>query len=713
MLIGGVDLTIKERIVDFMRESAYNPMLEEELAEALTIAKKDQKKFSGILEEMITEGLVIKTRKKRYGVPERMGLIVGRLQGNAKGFGFVISDYEDVEDVFIAANLMNGAMHNDRVIARVNTLNTNSKRAEGEIIRILERANLEVVGTYEESRNFGFVVPDDPRINADIYISKGESKKVKDGHKVVCEITRWPEARRNPEGRIVEILGYKDDGETNILAIIRKHKLDLEFPEVVIRETEAIPEEIAEEEIGRRVDLRGLTMVTIDGADAKDLDDAVSVEKLENGNYRLGVHIADVSHYVKDGTELDKEAIKRGTSVYLVDRVIPMLPQKLSNGVCSLNPKINRLSLTCMMEIDNQGRVIEHEVMESIININERMIYEHVSDILEKDDQELKEKYKELVDNFKLMEELSIILRKKRETRGAIDFDFPEAKVILDDNGKPVEIKKYERRIANRMIEEFMLVCNETVAEHFYWLNVPFVYRVHEDPSIEKMEDFNKFIHNFGYHLKSINSEVHPKALQELLKKIAGTKEEVVINTLMLRSLRKARYAPSNTGHFGLAAEYYSHFTSPIRRYPDLIIHRIIKAVISKKANDGWLKKMNGCVGYLADQSSSRERAAEEAERETVDLKKAEYMQSRIGEVFEGIVSSITSFGMFIELDNTIEGLIRLSSLEDDYYNFDSQNYTLTGERRRRVFRIGDVVKIQVSRVDVQMKEIDFILVES
>lgn len=705
-------MTIKERIVEFMRESAYNPMLEEELAVSLKILKKDQKKFSAILDEMITEGLVIKTRKKRYGVPERMGLLVGRLQGNAKGFGFVISEQEKVADVFIAANLMNGAMHNDRVIARINTLNTSSKRAEGEIIRILERANLEVVGTYEESRNFGFVVPDDPRINADIYISKGDSKRAKEGHKVVCQITRWPEARRNPEGKVIEILGYKDDGETNVLAIIRKHKLDLEFPQSVIRESNAITEEIAEEEIARRVDLRDLRMVTIDGADAKDLDDAVSIERLKNGNYRLGVHIADVSHYVKDGTELDKEAIKRGTSVYLVDRVIPMLPQKLSNGVCSLNPKINRLSLTVMMEIDATGKVVAHEIVESVIKINERMIYEDVSDILEKDDEVLKDKFKELVDDFKLMEELSLVLRRKREARGAIDFDFPEAKVVLNEAGKPVEIRKYERRTANRIIEEFMLVCNETVAEHFYWLNVPFVYRVHEDPSVEKLEEFNKFIHNFGYHLKGLDTEIHPKALQELLKKIEGKKEQVVINTLMLRSLRKARYAPSNIGHFGLAAEYYSHFTSPIRRYPDLIIHRIIKAIISNNATAGWLKKMNGSVGYFADQSSIRERAAEEAERETVDLKKAEYMACRIGETFEGIISSITSFGMFVELDNTIEGLIRLSSLEDDYYNFDSQHHTLTGERRRRVFRIGDIVKIQVSKVNVQMREIDFVLVD-
>lgn len=705
-------MTIKEKIVEFMRESAYNPMLEEELANTLELNKSDRKLFSKLLDEMEQEGLIIKTRKKRYGVPERMGLIVGRLQGNAKGFGFIISDNEEEADVFIPANLMQGAMHNDRVVARINHVNQHTKKSEGEIIRILNRANKEVVGTYEDSRNFGFVIPDDKRISVDIYIPKSESKKVKDGHKVVCKITRWPEARRNPEGSIIEVLGHKNDNATNIAAIMRKFNLQQGFPQEVEKEVNDIPDEVLEEEIGRRKDLRNLRMVTIDGADAKDLDDAVSIEKLPNGRYQLGVHIADVTHYVREDMDLDKEALERGTSVYLVDRVIPMLPKKLSNGVCSLNPKVNRLALSVFMVIDEQGKVHNHEVVESIIKTDERMIYEDVSDILEKDDQQLKDKYKDLVGDFKLMEELCHILRKRREERGAIDFDFPEAKVILDEKARPVEIKKYDRRIANRIIEEFMLVCNETVAESFYWLNVPFVYRVHEDPNPERIEEFNKFIHNFGYHLKASNGEIHPKLLQTLLKKIEGKKEEVVINTLMLRSLKKARYAGENLGHFGLAAEYYCHFTSPIRRYPDLAIHRIIKAFLQEGVESRWLQKVKGLVGYIGEQSSIRERNADEAERETVDLKKAEYMAERIGEVYEGVISGVVSFGMFVELDNTVEGLIRVSSLEDDYYIFDSENHTLTGERKRRVFRIGDVIKIKVARVDVLQREIDFTLEE-
>ncbi len=705
-------MSSKERIVEFMRESAYNPMLEEELAKALELSKEDKKQFSNLLDEMEREGLIIKTRKKRYGVPELMGLVVGRLQGNAKGFGFVIPDVPNMEDVFIPANSMNGAMNNDRVIARVNNVNTKTKKSEGEIIRILVRANKEVVGTYEDSRNFGFVVPDDPRINVDIYIPKSESKKVKDGYKVVCEITRYPEARRNPEGVIIEILGHKNDSETNIVSIMRKYNLEAEFPTQVEAEVALIPDEVQEEEIAKRRDLRDLKMVTIDGADAKDLDDAVSIERLDNGNYRLGVHIADVTHYVREGTELDKEALNRGTSVYLVDRVIPMLPRKLSNGVCSLNPKINRLALTVFMDIDSKGKVQKHEVVESVIKTNERMTYTDVSDILEKNDEALKERYKNLVEDFKMMEELCYILRNRREERGAIDFDFPEAKVILNEDGKPIEIKKYERRIANRIIEEFMLVCNETVAESYYELNVPFVYRVHEDPSVERIEDFNKFIHNFGYHLKGTNNEVHPKVLQELLKKIEGTREEVLINTLMLRSLKKARYAADNLGHFGLAAEYYSHFTSPIRRYPDLAIHRIMKAFLKEGAKSKWLEKVSGLVGYIGEQSSIRERNADEAERDTVDLKKAEYMSERIGEVYEGVISGVISIGMFVELENTVEGLVRVSSLEDDYYRFDSEQHSLTGERKRRVFRIGDIVKIKVAKVDVLQGEIDFTLVE-
>jgi len=705
-------LSVKEKLLEFMYETAYNPMLEEELMDVFDIERKQREDFSKLLEDMVKEGLIIKTRKKRFGTPERMGLILGKLQGHHRGYGFVISDRPEVPDVFIPANFMNGAMNNDRVIARINTVNSETRKSEGEVIRILSRANTEVVGVYEDSRNFGFVVPDDPRINADIFISKNETNGAKEGDKVVCEITKWPEARRNPEGRITEIIGHKNDVGTDILSVMKKYKLNPDFPEEVDMQVGNIADEVLEEEKKHRVDLRSIQMVTIDGADAKDLDDAVSIEQLSNGNYKLGVHIADVTHYVREGTPLDKEALERGTSVYLVDRVIPMLPRKLSNGICSLNPKVDRLTLSVFMEIDHRGRVVNHEIVEGLININERMVYEDVSDILEKDDEKLKEKYADFLEMFKNMEKLSLILRKHRENRGAIDFDFPEAKVILDDKGKPIDVKKYERRIANRIIEEFMLVCNETVAEYFYWQNVPFVYRVHEDPSLEKLEEFNKFIHNFGYHLKGLNTEIHPKSLQELLKKLEGTKEERLINTLMLRSLKKARYAGHNLGHFGLAAQYYCHFTSPIRRYPDLEIHRIIKESLHGKLVGKRLEELNAKVPIIADQSSTRERVADEAERETVDLKKAEYMADKIGEEYEGIISGVTSFGMFVELDNTIEGLIRLSSLVDDYYIYDSEHHLLLGERKKKIYRMGDTIKIKVSRVDIAQKEIDFVLAE-
>ncbi len=693
-----------------MREKAYSPMLESELAEALNIQEGDIKEFYSILEEMEKIGEIIKTKKNRYAAPERMNLAVGKLQQHGKGFGFVLSELEGYPDVFIPANDINGAMHNDRVIARITKKSNDGKKSEGEIIRIIFRANNETVGTFESNKNFGFVVPDDSRLNMDIYIPKGEFNGAKDGHKVVVQFTRWPEPRRNPEGKVLEVLGHKDDVGTDIVSIIRKYKLPEEFPKEVEEEAASIPEVVPEEEIARRRDLRNETIVTIDGADAKDLDDAVSVQRLPNGNYLLGVHIADVTHYVKEGKPLDQEAVKRATSVYLVDRVIPMLPRKLSNGVCSLNPKVDRLTLSVSMEINHKGNVVNHEVFESVIKTAERMTYTDVSDILEKDDQELKKRYDYLLDDFYLMEELKNILRKRRDNRGSIDFDFDESKIILDENGKPIEIKKAERRVANSIVEEFMLICNETVAEHYYEDNTPFVYRIHEDPDGEKIENFNKFIHNFGYHLKGTNREVHPKSLQDLLSKVEGKKEERIINTLMLRSLKQAKYSPENRGHFGLAAEYYCHFTSPIRRYPDLQIHRIIKETLQGKLAGKRIEKLKKIVQFAADQSSERERVAVEAERETDDLKKAEYMTHHLGEEFDGIIGSVVSFGMFVELDNTIEGLVRISSLVDDYYIYDQENLLFRGERTKKTYRIGDEVRIKVIKADVSQKQIDFML---
>ncbi|MCX7745442.1 MAG: ribonuclease R [Clostridia bacterium] len=702
----------KERILGFMREAAYKPLLFNELMSVLDVPKEDAELFKKVIEELEAEGKIFKTKRDRYGVPDRMNLAVGRLQGNERGFGFVVPD-EDAPDIFIPADSLNGAMHNDRVVARINkTAAGDKKRAEGEVIRIIKRANEKIVGTFDSSRYFGFVIPDDKRLSGDIFIPKDEFNGAKPGQKVIAEILIWPEKRRNAEGKIVEIIGDKNEPGTDIVSIIKSYNLSEEFPEEVIKQAEAIPSIVTEEMTKGRRDLRNLRMVTIDGEDAKDLDDAVSIEKLPNGNYRLGVHIADVSHYVKEGTPLDQEALKRGTSVYLVDRVIPMLPKVLSNGICSLNPQVDRLAFTVMMDIDPAGRVVSHEIFDSVINIDERMTYTNVYKILAEQDEELIKRYHLLIDDFKMMEELARILKKKRVSRGAIDFDFEEAKIILDEKGKPVEVRRYVITIANKIIEEFMLACNETVAEHFYWANVPFVYRIHEDPDIDKIENFAQFVHNLGYHLKGVN-KVHPRALQDLLAKVKGTREERIISTVMLRSLQKAKYSSHHDWHFGLAAKFYSHFTSPIRRYPDLIIHRIMKEYLKGKMNEKREQYLIEHLPDIARQCSDRERGAEEAERETEDLKKVEFMKAHEGEVFRGIISNVTSFGMFVELDNTIEGLVRMSSMEDDYYIFNEKQYCLVGERTRKVFHIGDEVTVQLTRADIASRQIDFILIEN
>jgi ribonuclease R len=704
-------VTQKEKILAFMKEEAYKPLLMQELMTVLDVPKEDREQFISIMDELEADGKIIKTKKNRYGVPERMGLVVGRFQGNERGFGFVIPDDETIADIFIPMDDAQGAMHNDRVIARFTRAIIEGKRAEGQIIRILKRANSTIVGTFESSKYFGFVVPDDKKISQDVFISKDDFNGAKTGQKVVVEVTQWPKGRRNPEGRVIEIIGHKDDPGTDILSIMKQYHLSEEFPESVIRQAENIPDTVDEREIQARRDLRHLDIVTIDGEDAKDLDDAVSIEKLDNGNYKLGVHIADVSHYVTENSPLDKEAFKRGTSVYLVDRVIPMLPKKLSNGICSLNPQIERLTLSVFMEINKSGKVVNYEIFNSVIKTKERMTYTNVTKILEDEDPELMERYKNLVDTFKLMKELALILRQKRIDRGSIDFDFPEAKVILDEKGRPIEVKKYEITISNKIIEEFMLVCNETVAEHIYWMNLPFVYRVHEEPDSEKIENFNTLIYNLGYHLKGV-AKIHPKSLQQLLEKVKGKKEERIISTVMLRSLMKAKYSHENLGHFGLAAKYYCHFTSPIRRYPDLVIHRIIKESIGKGINEKRQQFLTQFVQDAAKQSSEREIAAQEAERETEDLKKVEFMQDKVGEIFEGIISSVTSFGMFVELENTIEGLVRVSSLEDDYYIYDDRHYSLIGENKKKIYKIGDEVTVKLVKCDVAARQIDFALVE-
>jgi len=701
----------REQLISFMDKSGYRPMTAEELISVLGIDDiEEMQKIFKMLNELEKEGTIVLTRKHRYGLPEKMGLIIGRLQGHPRGFGFVIPNNPGLNDVHVSLDNMKGAMHNDKVIVRSNF--SHRGQLEGEIIRILERANKEVVGTFEKSKNFGFVVPDDSRLYYDIFIPPGEENGASNYDKVVVEITRWPEKRRSPEGRVVEIIGRLGEPGVDILSIVKKFKLPVEFPEEVLHEVREIPQEVTPEDIAGRRDLRHLKMVTIDGADAKDLDDAVSIEVLPNGNYLLGVHIADVSHYVKEGSALDKEAYKRGTSVYLVDWVIPMLPPELSNGICSLNADMDRLAVSVMMEIDKEGNVKRHEIFDSVINVDERMTYDNVRKILIEADPELKERYAEFLDEFRTMEELCLILKEKRLKRGAIDFDFPEGKAILDREGKPIEIVKMERSIAENIIEEFMILANETVAEHMYWLQVPFIYRIHEEPDYDDIVELNSFLRIFGYRVKGKEKGVHPRAFQEIVEKVDGRPEEKLVNTVMLRSMKHARYDEICVGHFGLASKYYTHFTSPIRRYPDLTIHRVIKETLAGRLSKKRLKFLHRWMPSVAEQSSIREQVAEEAERECLDMKKAEYMQQYLGSVFTGVISSVLAFGFFVELPNTVEGLVHVSTLTDDYYTYIEDQMALIGQHTRKMYRIGDEVRVQVVRVDVGNRQVDFELVE-
>ena len=699
---------LKERLLGLINDPAYTPLKKEELALIFDIHPTEMPMFYNFLDELEEDGYIGKTKKGKIASPKSMGYFVGKFVAHRKGFGFVESDEEYTQDLFIPAADTNGAMHNDRVVAEITKPATDERRAEGTIIKVVEREITKVVGEFQSNKTFGFVIADEKKFNQDIYIPKKYFSGAKDGDKVVVQITVWPQAGRKPEGKIIEVLGPKGEKEVEILSIIRAHGLPEEFPKKVLEEAQKVAQPIPQEEIDRRLDIRDLNIFTIDGEDAKDLDDAISIERLSNGNFKLGVHIADVTHYVHEKSKLDKEALKRATSVYLVDTVIPMLPKTLSNGVCSLNPHEDKLTLSVFMEIDRKGNVKQYDIKETIINSKARMTYTEVSDILEHDDEELKAKYSHVAEDFKTAEVLARILMERRNRRGAIDFDFPEAKIILTPEGKVSDIKEYERRISNRIIEEFMLITNETVAEHYFWLNIPFVYRIHETPSSEKMQELGKFVSTFGYTIKGDLEEVHPKALQSIISAIKGKKEEEAISTIMLRSLRQARYSPECSGHFGLAAKYYSHFTSPIRRYPDLQIHRIIKEQLNNKINKKRQEQLVNIVDYASTQSSERERAADLAERDVKDYYKAVYMEDKVGEEFDGVVSSVTSFGMFIELPNTVEGLSRLANMRDDYYIYDEMTYTIIGERTRKTYRIGDPVRIKVDNVNVDLREIDF-----
>ncbi|MCK8828467.1 ribonuclease R [Natroniella acetigena] len=705
-------MSTKRTVLNFMREQAYKPLMFEELVKVFEIPNTERKMFEDVLNEMEQEGLIIKNRKDRYGVPERMNLVVGRLQGHTKGFGFLIPDNPEQQDIYINLNDMNGAMHNDKVVVRIMG-GKGTEKLSGEIVKILERKNKTVVGNYEDSKHFGFVVPDDSRIYHDVFIPRDERKGAREGYKVVAELTSWPEKGRNPEGKIIEILGHKQETGVDIEAIIRKADLPQKFPEEVRQQVEEIPEEIPAQEIEMRKDLRDLKMVTIDGEDAKDFDDAVSLDILGEQKVRLGVHIADVTYYVKQGSSLDQEALKRGTSVYLVDRVIPMLPEKLSNNLCSLRSNENRLAMSVLMDFDLEtGELLDYEFVKSVIKVNHRLTYNKVKRMLVDKEEELIEQYDDVFEELELMAELSKLIRKERHHKGSIDFDFPEAKIILDQEGSPVDIAKVERTIAEKLIEDFMIKTNEVVAQDMYFREIPFIYRVHEQPPQDKLEDLNSFIHNFGYHIKGRQDEIHPKALQEVLEKVVGEPEERIINTVLLRTMQQAHYSPYNIGHFGLASEYYSHFTSPIRRYPDLMIHRIIKEAIEKEViSENKKDNLENRLVGITDHCSVQERKAMEAERETLDLKKVEYMKDKVEQEYEGIISSVMPFGFFVELDNTIEGLVHVSSMTDDYYHYHEDEQSFIGERTAKKYQLGEKVRVKVSRANVEERQVDFDLV--
>ena len=706
---------MKDELLHFFKESGTKPLTVSEIEESLKIEEVVQfKELVKALNELEETGELVRTRKNRFGLPEKMNLIRGRIQMHAKGFAFLIPDDKDQKDVYINHADLASAMNNDLVLVRLEKKDTDGNRPEGAVIRILERAVIQVVGTFEDNRSFGFVIADDKRIPNDIFIPKNMTGGAVSGHKVIARITKYPEGRMSAEGEIIHILGHKNDPGIDIISIIHKHGITVDFPEEVLEQAANTTDIVSEEEIKDRRDLRDEEIVTIDGADAKDLDDAVMVKRLDNGNYKLGVYIADVSYYVEQDTPMDKEAYMRGTSIYLVDRVIPMLPHKLSNGICSLNPQVDRLTIGCEMEITTTGAIVNHDIFQSVIKTTERMTYHDVNKILVDKDEALREKYQSLVPMFEQMEKLASILNGKRMGRGAIDFDFKEAQVLVDDKGKAKDVVLRERSVGERLIEEFMLAANETVAEHIHWMDVPFIHRIHEEPDEGKLQSFFEFVAGLGYAVKGKANEVHPQALQKVIESVKGKPEEMIVSKLMLRSMKQAKYDPNSIGHFGLATEFYTHFTSPIRRYPDLIVHRLIRTyLINKQMDKRTLNKWRDSLPEIARHTSEAERTSVDAERETDDLKKAEYMQDKIGETFTGVISSVTNFGLFVELENTVEGLVHVSYLTDDYYHYDERSQALIGERTANIYRIGDEVKVKVTNVNLDERAVDFEMVKS
>lgn len=709
-------MELKERILQYMRHDAYKPLDEESIAEALELTREELVEFWPMMEELEENASIIKTRTEKYGVPERMNLVVGRLSMTGKGFGFVIPDLRETDadtDVFVPGSQLAGAMHNDRVVVRINEKGAQERSREGEVIRIVKRANVKIVGTFESSKSFGFVTPDDTKINQDIFIPKKEFNGAKIGMKVVVEVTKWPEGRRSAEGRIIEVIGKIGDPGVDILSVIHQYDLPLEFPPAVQSEADKTKAQVSPEEYRGRRDRRDFHIVTIDGDDAKDLDDGVYVERRENGGFFLGVYIADVSYYVKENAPLDLEARARGTSVYLVDRVIPMLPTRLSNGICSLNAGEDRLAMAAEMEIGADGQVISYEILPTVIHVYRRLTYNIVNKMLVDEDPQLCDDNADILPMLKNMEALRNVLKKYRSKRGSIDFDLPEVKVKLDENGKPVALLKRMGSLAESMIEQCMLQANETVAEHMDKKMLPFIYRVHEQPNREKIDNLNLLLATFGLHINKNpeDDSIRPLQLQKVLEQVQGRPEERIISSVSLRSMQQARYEAQSLGHFGLAARYYTHFTSPIRRYPDLIVHRLLRDTFKTGTmSNARQEKLKTLLPQIATLASQRERIAIEAERETVDMKKIEYMAQYVGEEFDGIISGVKAFGIFIELDNGVEGLVHVSSMENDYYEYVPEQYALVGQRMHNSYRLGDAVHVILVNANVEERNIDFIL---
>ena len=698
----------EEIILEFMKDKDYVPMKAKEIAMILGVPKKEYNNFLKALDNLEIEFKIGKNRKNRYRVIEEE-FLEGTYRRNQKGFGFVkIEGRED--EIYISKENSLNALNGDKVVIEITEEKNKIKKAEGKIKRVIKREKDTVVGTFQNNKTFGFVVPDDKNFGTDIFISKNDFGKARNGHKVLVKITKYPSKGKKAEGKVIEVLGPPNQAGIDMLSLIKEYNLPARFPEPVVQEAQECGTEINKKEIPKRVDLRDHIIFTIDGEDAKDLDDAVRVIKLENGNYRLDVHIADVSHYVKDGSLLDREAYIRGTSIYLLGRVIPMLPRELSNGICSLNAGQDRFTLSCSMEIDNKGNVISSEVYKAVINVTERMNYKDVQTILDKSDKKILKKYEKYINDFETMAELAKILKQRRITQGYLNLEIPESKIELDVEGKAIDVHPYEIYFSNEIIEQFMLTANETIAEKFYWLDAPFIYRVHEEPDLDKVKELNQFLYNFNLKIKVVNEKVYPKEFEKILKEIKGKEEERVISHFILRTLKVARYEAENKGHFGIASKYYCHFTSPIRRYPDLFIHRIISHYLEEGYNvdENYVQKYIQKAEEAANQSSEREKIATKVERDSEDLKKAEYMESKIGEEYEGIVSSVTQFGMFVEFENTVEGLIRFENLGDEYFIYDDKRKSLMGEKSHKTYKIGDKVNVRVISANKMLRQVDF-----